>query len=493
MAQKPKQLTPNASPAHFWGAEMRARRVSRGMSLDDLGRLVHRDRSYLAKIERGERTASAEIARDCDRALGDDGTLIRLHALIVATDRSSGQASEEVVTAAGDVVPPRGHVDPTGSHVANLPLDVASAVGGLATTVGDPPTLDEGDEVSVPARTSDGRIIFVTLPRRLFLGAVGATAASAVVGPAPTPHRQTTLELPAAPEVHPVEHFEQMRRVLVDSDNLFGPERVIPTVTAQIDFIRHLRKSLRGQDQQALIAMQAKYAEFAGWLFQDHGDFDQADFWTLRALEWSHGAQDHELTVYILARRSQLAGDIGDASQAIDLGAAALGMAPPGTRLAAVAATYTAHGHALDGDLSGTRRAYDEATELLHKVDHDNPSPWGVWLDDSYVEVAKNRSLAALGEYSQAAEGYEAVITRLPAQYRRDRGVYLARAATAYAGAGDIDHAAELALQALAIGLETKSGRILTELDSLNRSLVGTKSVAMVQFRQAMSESLGQA
>lgn len=63
------------------------RRNGRGLSLDELSKLVHRDASCLAKIERGDRNVPADLARDCDRALEAGGTLVRLHAIVAAGDR----------------------------------------------------------------------------------------------------------------------------------------------------------------------------------------------------------------------------------------------------------------------------------------------------------------------------------------------------------------------------------------------------------------------
>jgi hypothetical protein len=186
------------------------------------------------------------------------------------------------------------------------------------------------------------------------------------------------LREPAVPDLNPVEHLEQMRRVLIDSDNIFGPAQVIPTVTQQVKLNEQLRKSLRGADQRGLLRMQAMYSEFNGWLHQDLGNAEEAERWTDRALVLSHGARDHELTVYILARKAQIAGDLGDSLGAIDLGTAAEGMAPAGSRLAAVAATFAAHGYTLNGDLDGTKRAYDHAHELREGLQPDPTSPWGV-------------------------------------------------------------------------------------------------------------------
>lgn len=58
--------------------------------------------------------------------------------------------------------------------------------------------------------------------------------------------------------------------------------------------------------------------------------------------------------------------------------------------------------------------------------------------------------------------------------------MYLAREAAAYAGAGEADHAAGIGLQALAIGAETRSGRIFTELATVESRLARPSEVAEV-------------
>ncbi|MGH3798272.1 MAG: helix-turn-helix domain-containing protein, partial [Pseudonocardiaceae bacterium] len=48
MGQRPKDLTPHQNLHHYWGAELRALRVARGLSLAELGQQLHCDPSYLA-------------------------------------------------------------------------------------------------------------------------------------------------------------------------------------------------------------------------------------------------------------------------------------------------------------------------------------------------------------------------------------------------------------------------------------------------------------
>ena len=78
MGQQRKTLTPDRSAQDRWGWELRARRDLAGLSLAALGSLARFDRSYLARIERGDQFPSENAARACDQVLSAGGELIRL-------------------------------------------------------------------------------------------------------------------------------------------------------------------------------------------------------------------------------------------------------------------------------------------------------------------------------------------------------------------------------------------------------------------------------
>jgi hypothetical protein len=111
--------------------------------------------------------------------------------------------------------------------------------------------------------------------------------------------------------------------------------------------------------------VRAEYAEFAGWLHQEAGDFQRAQFWLDRALEWVHATGDQEMATFVMARKSQLAGDMRDRSGAVDLAEAAAAMARDRSRLQATAATCEAYGHALAGQGTASLRALDHAHDRV--------------------------------------------------------------------------------------------------------------------------------
>ena len=61
-----------------FGAQLRALRTSKGLSLRALGQLAHRGKSHLHDLETGAKAPTPETARHLDEVLRADGTLVRL-------------------------------------------------------------------------------------------------------------------------------------------------------------------------------------------------------------------------------------------------------------------------------------------------------------------------------------------------------------------------------------------------------------------------------
>ncbi|MGA4844701.1 helix-turn-helix domain-containing protein [Streptomyces sp. G45] len=129
VGQRPNELTPHKSPQHYLGAEMRAWRTQRKLSLAKLKALIRYDYSYMGRVERGEQAPSAALVRAYDDALGASGALVRLH--------------EMILSGAGMDVLSRTHVAKAGSHVANGSVDLADNP--------DVHALSDAEGISVPA------------------------------------------------------------------------------------------------------------------------------------------------------------------------------------------------------------------------------------------------------------------------------------------------------------------------------------------------------
>ncbi|WP_233444662.1 DNA-binding protein [Streptacidiphilus albus] len=343
-------------------------------------------------------------------------------------------------------------------------------------------------EVRVGCRTSDGKIIFVAMPRRALLRGITAAVGGAVLSGNAAPSLQ--MAPPAlSPDVNPVENMRTLRRSLAECDNVLGPRNVIATAQGHIRLVQHLRREANGRDRRDLLQVQAEYAEFCSWLYQDSGDHPAAQYWADRAVDWSNGAGDADLTTYVMARKSQLAGDMQESLDAVDLADAAQRLAHPDSRLSAMGAVYGAHGHALLGDELSSQRAYDQALVLV-SGEHEEAIGRGRWMNAAYVEAQRARSLSALGHHEAAVIGFERAIRALPASYRRDRGVYLARSAVAQLHAVGPELAAATATEALSIGAVTGSARIFSELAALDALLQPWRAVSEVSQFQAALDSM---
>lgn len=467
MAQRPNELTPEAGPWHRWGCDLRKAREARGMSLSALSARVTYNASYLAKFERAERPVPRHAAVALDAALDVCGVLLRSWDVAVQEAEAGARTSR--------------------GHVANQPGHVASSVDTLAfpgpRQAGS--LEDDTDTVVVPCRTPEG-IRFVPVPRRAVLasGLVGLAAASLPVPAFAAPYSSVGSSTPA-----PIEHFAQVRRVLIQTDNLMGPRTVLPAITQKLGELTALRRKARGKDAERLLELETRFEELAGWLAQDIGDERAAYAHTARALDDSHITGDPELTAYILGRKAQLAADLGHRSDALGLATAARRTAPTGSRLEVIAVMHQAHGHSLLGEKLEALRGYDEALLLLDRANQDGV--WGSWLDSAYIRTARARSLADLGQHEQAVAGFRDALETLPAGYRRDRGVYLARAARSHAGVGDIEQAAVVGLEAVQIAAETGSARIIDQLGLLDATLAAAPSAPGVrEFRSSLDRIL---
>ncbi|MEU9031461.1 hypothetical protein AB0D46_28890 [Streptomyces sp. NPDC048383] len=456
MGQKPNDLTPEASPLDRFGYHVRDLRERRSHTLRSLAEATFFSYSKLWKWENALRAPKhrSEVVH-LDTVLRGQGLLVELWEHIGMEPRDS-------------------HVSIPGPHVSESSSGLVTPSAEQAGS-----NLDDTDTVVVPCRVH-GRILFVPVPRRVVLasGLAGLAAAALPASPATAS---------AAAMASPVEHFAQLRRVMIQTDNLIGPRHVLPALQHQLAQLAFRRRASRGADAAELLALETRYEELAGWLAQDIGDERTAHGHTAKALDASHITGDSNLTAYILGRKAQLAVDTGHAADALGLAAAARRTAQPGSRLEVIAVMHQAHAHAVLGDGAEALTAYDTAVTLLGRADTDGI--WGSWLDEAYISTARARSLATLGDYENAAAGFDSAIAALPATYRRDRGVYLARAARAHAGTGNIALATQIGLEAVGVAAETGSARIVSQLDRLDRTLAaasGREGVA--EFRAALDQ-----
>ena len=328
------------------------------------------------------------------------------------------------------------------------PTDDSTLVDNLTTTIGsddagpdrpvvaqrttepfDVASLNEvglgRDMMVLPGRDSCGEMTFVIVSRRDVLRSLGALTL-ATLTPDTIIERPGQIRGQLIEDHTPIEHFERVRSVLIEADSLHGPASVLPTAYEQIALLERLRTTASPSDLRSVCRLLAQFAEFVAWLNQDLCDLTLAQRWLDRAMAYTPIAGDAALTTFIVARQSQLSGDTGDCVAAVHYATAAAALAPGDDRLAALAATYEAHGHALAGDDYATERAYDQSLNMLTSSSSGSTHAWDSWLNASYISAQHARSLLALGHGARAADSYDHTLATLPPGLRRERGVHLA-------------------------------------------------------------------
>jgi hypothetical protein len=131
-----------------------------------------------------------------------------------------------------------------------------------------------------------------------------------------------------------------------------------------------------------------------------------------------------------------------------------------------VALRARANSYALLGQADECARALDEARMFADK----SPEGGGglaPYCSVSYIDMEAANCALQLQRPEDAVKTLEASLTRWPAEQQRDRGLCLARLATAYAQLEDVEGAYNAASQAAAIAQTTGSARILAELGRL--------------------------
>ncbi|WP_434589002.1 Twin-arginine translocation pathway signal [Streptomyces sp. A5-4] len=295
--------------------------------------------------------------------------------------------------------------------------------------------------------------------RRAF---VSVTAAALVAGPIATQHVDPAL----------IGYFQQQLEGHYRADMFLGPHDLIGTVSAQYQLIDKLIRSAQGETRCGLLCVGAAYAALVGWLYQDAGDVDGASFWRGVTQEIAMRSRDPHLIGYSLVNQAQVRTDLGDGHAVIDLCEAALDDARrllPKVQIMAM--QQQAHGASLTGDRSAVDQLIDQADGLLARVDDD--LPWGnaCRRTPGYLEVQRATCYGRPGLGAEAGALWDQVLQTVPETARRDRGVYLARHATAAATAREPDQAVEIVRQVAQIAVETRSARMRRELVTLERAM----------------------
>jgi transcriptional regulator with XRE-family HTH domain len=484
MGQAPRELTPYESARHFFGAELRFWREQRELSQSRLGQQINFDGSLICKVEKAERMPSLELAMACDEVLHTGGALARLWPLV---DRERQRAE----TAECALSPPTpGSLtgcQPTpgvyGGPWLPRPVSTLTMVMGAA----------DSDVLIVPVLAPEGSVILTPIDRRMFLRAAGVGAAC-LAWDSSTMEWGRLAGAIRAPERVDGDIVAYLQRVLEEhrvAQKMVGTRQLISVVTAQMSLIERFLKGARGEIRNELLTVSAGYAALVGWFYQDAHNVSAATYWTDRAMEWAQEAGDHTLVSYVFCRKAHQARDQREAERVVGLAQAAQRVQDPlPSRIRALAVREEAQGYALAGNEVACQRKFDEALELVTCSRGEGVPTRGpeCYVTEASVERQRAVGWMTLGHPRRAIDLFERELATMPAVQHRDRGVYLSRQAVAYAADQDPEQAVATGHEALAVGRETGSARIFTELHRLDTALAQWVDLPIItQFHEALT------
>ena len=378
------------------------------------------DWTDIGKLERGEHRWPGQRRREAFRAVLHARTDAALGFHIRRRQRSDGQRKVDLAeVASGDAVMVRVVVD---GHERRIPLS----------------------------------------RRALFEAVTGTLIAPLLDGP----------EIPAPRAIDPaiVNHFADLRALLVDSDNRLGAATVLPTAHHQLSLIAHYRRGAGGSLHEQLLRTQAWWAEFASWLSDDLGDHASGAWWLSQAITMAQQANDQDFAAYLFARMAQRAAAGPDQDRVLSLAEAAgrVGTARP--HVQAFVALQRAHAHAVAGEQGRFAAAIDEARTLIEGRIAP-PGDLGSFCSVPYVTAHAADGWLRLNRANTAAELFNEALAGWPDPYRRERGLYLSRSALAHLACDQPDEAAVMGQEALTVADVTHSARTRQEVAALGQRL----------------------
>ena len=398
------------------GDLLAARRSTAGLTQLQLARAISYGRTTVATAESGHRQPAAEFWTACDKVLGAGGDLIRAYEQLAAARQRRSEHRVQVERARRGARPE-----------TNLPAVMDSDPGA---------SIEKFDRalprVDVRHLVSSGTVFEEVL-----------------------------------------DHLREQWHSLVRTDNLLGPRFALPGVLTQIETIELVLPTLRGAARRDAVQLAAQYAESAAWLYEDSDHMVAAHHWVGRAMEWAYEAGDASMVAWTIFRRSQQAGATRDAARTIGLARAARRnedqLAAP---MRAAIRVQEAYGSALDGDDRSSQQLLDEAhTYAASDAVGDARGGHGSYCTAGHIEINRALCLSAMGQYKQAVNLYQKGIRSLPAVYHRNRASAQSQLAATYVAIGQVEEAAAVAREALAVAGGAGAGRTLRDITELSVKL----------------------
>nr|WP_189180554.1 helix-turn-helix transcriptional regulator [Microbispora rosea] len=256
---------------------------------------------------------------------------------------------------------------------------------------------------------------------------------------------------------------------------------------------RALGRAARSGHATAICAAVSEAAGFAAWLHADMHDAGTARTYYRLAIDTARRAEHNLLASYMIGSLASFEIEADDATLGLALlseAARQLGNHPPATARAWLS-SIEALGHATVRNAPAALAALGEAEKAVTAGERAAAPPWPWVFPFDHAKLAGYRALVMvrLERPDEAVSAFaESLASTQPAV--KQRGVLMTEIATAKSMAGEIDEAFRLASDALAVGVNYASDRVIHRVRRFRRSYAGPVTPVVRAFDDRLRATL---
>ncbi|WP_043660259.1 helix-turn-helix domain-containing protein [Nocardia thailandica] len=433
MSRQPRELTVE-TPHQVFGAELRHWRLLRGLSQNGLGELTSDSGALIGKIEKATRVCHLELAQRLDAALDTGGALTRMWQRM---EQAAATADTDTSAAAEAVLP--------GNRWAALPL---------------PELLREWSSGETPATGQAG-----TNRRR--------------IGQADIAIMWSMCDTLTAADRHLGGGYAR------DALTEFLTSTVAPA----------LRGSYDTTIAAELHTVSARLADLAGFMSFDTARQSSATAWFRTALALAKAAGNLALGAHILADMAMQAHHVGRRADALTLAETAVGTARQSGSPSTIArsSALLARAHALAGDRAASARALAAAEQQLDRAHPADEPAWIRFFTDEQL-AAETMYVAADHRDARGVQHHAPLVLGAASEMDRRRVLAASTLASSHVAdpaTADIDHAAQILIDALPAASTVVSSRGLDAINTVRRQLAPhAQHPCVQQVERAFAEAM---
>ncbi|WP_261566388.1 hypothetical protein [Frankia gtarii] len=240
----------------------------------------------------------------------------------------------------------------------------------------------------------------------------------------------------------------------------------------------------------------SELTQLVGWLALDGGDYAQAQFFFLAALRAARIAEDRLLGAYILSCMGYQSVWTGNAEHAMRLlQTACIGTSECSrSTVRALLFSRLARGHALLGDGRACEKAIASSEQAWGNREDLAGPRWCYWVDSAALLGDAGRAKLDLGQRRAAETDLERALRMLGDSQTRNRSLHLTSLAEIRIASGDVDGAAAVVLDAVALLDRIDSVRTRCRLQRLEVAFTRHRGYAVAEeATEAIGSSLTRA